>query len=145
MFLTAGNILHAAGHDRIKDLDGFTHVLPISAFAFGLAGLSLVGLPPSGGFAAKWMLLSASLAQGQWWWVAVILLGSLLAAAYVMRVLTHAFTKVPEPTTPSPIPRVMEWTALVLAVLAVGLGFVASWPLDLLRLGAPMVPGGPGP
>jgi multicomponent Na+:H+ antiporter subunit D len=145
MFLTAGNILHAAGHDRIKDLDGFTHVLPISAFAFGLAGMSLVGLPPSSGFAGKWMLLSASLAQGQWWWVAVILMGSLLAAAYVMRVLTHAFTQVPDPPAPNPVPPVMEWTALALAVLAAGLGLIASWPGELLRLGAPTVLGGSGP
>lgn len=145
MFLTAGNILHAAGHDRIKDLDGITHVLPISAFAFGLAGLSLVGLPPSSGFAGKWMLLSAILTQGQWWWMVVVLVGSLLAAAYVMRVLTHAFAKVDEPATPNPIPPVMEWTALALAALAVGLGLVATWPVELLRLGAPAILGGAGP
>ena len=100
MFLTAGNILHAAGHDRIKDLDGITHVLPVSVFAFGLAGMSLIGLPPSSGFAGKWLLLNAALAQGQWWWVAVMLVGSLLAAAYVVRVLAHAFTQVNEPKTP---------------------------------------------
>lgn len=145
MFLTAGNILHAAGHDRITDLDGFTRVLPISAFAFGLAGLSLVGLPPSSGFAGKWMLLSASLAQGQWWWVAVILLGSLLAAAYIMRVLTHAFTRVPDPPRRNRVPPVMEWTALVLAALAVGLGLVASWPAEWLRVDVPATLGGPGP
>lgn len=137
MFLTAGNILHAAGHDRIKDLDGMTHALPVSAFAFGLAGMSLIGLPPSSGFAGKWMLLSASLAQGQWWWVAVILVGSLLAAGYIMRVLTRAFTKVPVPATPNPIPAVMEWTALAMAVLAVGLGLAARWPAELLRVGGP--------
>ena len=62
-----------------------------------------------------------------------------------MRVLTHAFTRVPDPTTPNPIPPVMEWTALVLAVLAVGLGLVASWPAELLRLGAPAALGGSGP
>ncbi|MBN2505980.1 MAG: oxidoreductase [Verrucomicrobia bacterium] len=137
IFLTAGNILHAAGHDRIRDLDGITHALPISAFAFGLAGLSLVGLPPSSGFAGKWMLLSASLAQGQWWWIAVILAGSLLAAAYVLRVLTHAFTRVPNPLTPKPVPPVMEWTALALAVAAVGLGFAAHGAAELLQVGAP--------
>ena len=125
MFLTAGNILHAAGHDRIKDLDGITHVLPVSVFAFGLAGMSLIGLPPSSGFAGKWLLLNAALAQGQWWWVAVMLLGSLLAAAYVVRVLAHAFTRVDEPKTPNPIPPVMEWTALALALLAVVLGFAS--------------------
>lgn len=137
MFLTAGNILHAAGHDRIKDLDGITHVRPISAFAFGLAGLSLIGLPPSSGFAGKWMLLSASLSQGQWWWVIVMLVGSLLAAAYVMRVLTSAFTRVPDSAAPCPIPPVMEWTALAVAVLAVGFGLVARWPAELLRVGVP--------
>jgi hypothetical protein len=39
----------------------------------------------------------------------------------------------------------MEWTALVLAVLAVGLGLVASWPAEWLRLGAPVVLGGLAP
>jgi formate hydrogenlyase subunit 3/multisubunit Na+/H+ antiporter MnhD subunit len=138
MFLTAGNILHAAGHDRIQDLDGITHVLPVSVFAFALAGTSLIGLPPSSGFAGKWLLLNAALAQGQWWWVAVVLLGSLLAAAYVVRVLAHAFTQVSEPRTPGPIPRVMEWTALALALLAVVLGFASQWLVDLLRVGAPV-------
>jgi len=149
MFLTAGNILHAAGHDRIKDLDGITHLLPVSVFAFGLAGMSLIGLPPSSGFAGKWLLLNAALAQGQWWWVAVILLGSLLAAAYVARVLAHAFTQVNEPQIPNSIPPVMEWTALALALLAVVLGFASQWLAELLRVGAPvagaMLRGGPTP
>jgi formate hydrogenlyase subunit 3/multisubunit Na+/H+ antiporter MnhD subunit len=138
MFLTAGNILHAAGHDRIKDLDGITHLLPISVFAFGLAGTSLIGLPPSSGFAGKWLLLNAALAQGQWWWVAVMLAGSLLAAAYVVRVLAHAFTQVEESRKPNPIPPVMEWTALALALLAVALGFASHGLTELLRVGAPV-------
>ena len=144
MFLAAGNILHAAGHDRIKDLDGVTHALPISAFAFGLAGLSLAGLPPSGGFAGKWLLLSTALAQGQWWWVLVILVGGLLAAAYVMRVLTHAFARVPEPTPCEAIPPIMEWTALAMAILAGGLGLLAHAPTEWLRLGAPILLKGSG-
>jgi multicomponent Na+:H+ antiporter subunit D len=138
VFLTAGNILHAAGHNRIQDLDGITHLLPVSVFAFGLSGMSLIGLPPSSGFAGKWLLLNAALAQGQWWWVAVMLFGSLLAAAYVVRVLAHAFTKVNEPTTPNPIPPIMEWTALALALVAVVLGFASHWLAELLRVGAPV-------
>jgi multicomponent Na+:H+ antiporter subunit D len=107
-------------------------------FAFGLSGMSLIGLPPSSGFAGKWLLLNAALAQGQWWWVAVMLFGSLLAAAYVVRVLAHAFTKVNEPTTPNPIPPIMEWTALALALVAVVLGFASHWLAELLRVGAPV-------
>jgi multicomponent Na+:H+ antiporter subunit D len=115
-------------------------------FAFGLAGMSLIGLPPSSGFAGKWLLLNAALAQGQWWWVAVMILGSLLAAAYIVRMLAHAFTRVNEPKTPNTIPPVMEGTALALALLAVVLGFASPWAAELLRVGArvvgPIVMGG---
>jgi len=146
MFLAAGNILRAAGHDRIKDLDGITHALPVSVFAFALAGVSLIGLPPSGGFVGKWLLLNAGIVQGQWWWVAVIVGGSLAAAAYVFRVLSHAFTRVPAPLGLHPVPRLMEWTSFTLALGAVLLGFVSGWPAAWLRLGAPvagaMLPGG---
>ena len=139
MFLTAGNILYAAGHDRIRDLDGITHVLPVSVFAFALSGISLVGLPPSGGFVGKWLLIHAGVSEGRWFWVAAILVGSLLAAAYIMRVLSHAFTRVPEPDIPNPIPPVMEWTGFTLALLAAVLGFFSQWPFDLLRVGSPFV------
>ena len=59
MFMAAGLIAEALGHDRIAELGGVGRALPMSVFAFGLAGLSLMGLPPSGGFVAKWLLLTA--------------------------------------------------------------------------------------
>jgi formate hydrogenlyase subunit 3/multisubunit Na+/H+ antiporter MnhD subunit len=142
MFLAAGSIQRAAGHDRIRDLDGITHVLPVSVFTIGLAGISLVGLPPSAGFVGKWLLLGASLEQGQWWWVVVILGGSLLAAAYMIRLLSHAFTRTPDTRALRRISWGMEWSALALAVLSFGLGFAASGPARLLEN---FVLGGSGP
>lgn len=139
IFLAAGNIMYAAGHDRVRDLDGLTHVMPVTSFAFALAGMSLVGLPPSGGFSGKWLLLNAALADGQWWWVGSILAGTLLAAAYVARVLAHGFTRVAEPMTPHRVPRAMEWSVLGMAVLAVLLGFAAGPLVGWLRIGAPVV------
>ncbi len=61
MFLAAGNILFYGGHDRIADLDRVAQRLPLTLSAFGLAGISLIGLPPSGGFIAKWLLLEAAI------------------------------------------------------------------------------------
>jgi formate hydrogenlyase subunit 3/multisubunit Na+/H+ antiporter MnhD subunit len=133
MFLAAGSIQRAAGHDRIRDLDGITHVLPVSAFTIGLAGISLVGLPPSAGFIGKWLLLGSSLEQGQWWWVVVILGGSLLAAAYMIRLLSHAFTRTPDTGALRRISWGMEWSALGLALLSFGLGFAASVPARLVE------------
>ena len=64
MFLAVGSIYSALGHDRIADLAGVARALPVSVFAFGLGGISLVGLPPAGGFLAKWWLLSAAVSSG---------------------------------------------------------------------------------
>ncbi len=140
MFLSAGNVVRArGGRDEIAHLEGMSSLQPISTFAFGLAGLSLIGLPPSGGFAGKWLLLRAGLAAGQGWWVAVILIGSLLAAAYVARVLVHGFTRAPVPGPARPNSPLMEWTALALAILAAGMGFLSVWLTDLLQVGAPAI------
>jgi formate hydrogenlyase subunit 3/multisubunit Na+/H+ antiporter MnhD subunit len=53
MFLAAGLIAESIGHDRIADLGGISRAMPMAVFAFGLGGLSLMGLPPSGGFTAN--------------------------------------------------------------------------------------------
>jgi len=50
MFLVAGNLMQFGGHDRIADLDRVVQRLPLTAGAFALAGVSIMGLPPSGGF-----------------------------------------------------------------------------------------------
>jgi formate hydrogenlyase subunit 3/multisubunit Na+/H+ antiporter MnhD subunit len=137
MFLAAGNILYSAGHDRIQDLDRIAQRLPLSLAAFAIAGVSILGLPPSGGFIAKWLMVEASLKSGQWWWAATLILGSLLAAAYVFRVVGQAFTLAEAPHTSKPVPAAMEWTALLLAASAILLGLVADWPLAWMEIGNP--------
>ena len=99
MFMAAGLIAEALGHDRIAGLGGIGRALPMTVFAFGLGGMSLMGLPPSGGFVAKAMLLTAAVAEGQWWWAVVILVGGLLAGGYVFRVLTPALAAADAPLT----------------------------------------------
>jgi len=129
MFMSAGLIAVAFGHDRIAELGGLARARPASLLAFALAGVSLVGLPPSGGFAAKWLLLSAAVATGQWWWAAVIVAGGLLTGAYLVLVLMRALA---EPAaTAAPLRPVAAWreaVPLVLALLAVLMGLVGVLP-----------------
>ena len=137
MFLAAGNILCFGGHDRIADLDRVAQRLPLTLTAFALAGVSSMGLPPSGGFIGKWMLLDAALQAGQWWWVIIMILGGLLAAAYVFKVIGHSFTRAEMSHEAKPVPAIMEWIALALAMAAILLGLFASWPLALMDIGSP--------
>ena len=105
MFMAAGLIAEALGHDQISDLGGIGRALPVTIFAFGLAGLSLMGVPPSGGFVAKWMLLSATVMEGQWWWAVIMLVGGLLAGGYVFMVLGKALSANAPLTLRVPIPQ----------------------------------------
>ena len=138
MFMAAGLIAEALGHDRIAGLAGVSRVLPITVFAFALGGLSLMGLPPSGGFVAKAMLLTAAVAAGQWWWAVVVLTGGLLAGGYVFLVLVRALADASEPLNLlSTISPGRQAVVAVLALAAVLLGFVPLRPFELLQIGRP--------
>lgn len=122
MFAAAGVLIKATGHDTMSDLAGTAGRLPLTLFAFGLAGTTLMGLPPSSGFLAKWQLIDAALTHGHWQIAVIILAGGLLAAIYVFRVLSFAFLISPSDAKIVPVPRSLEWTTLILAGASVLLG-----------------------
>ena len=135
-FLAAGLVQTNAGHDRIDDLGGTAQRLPATTFAIALAGSALIGLPPSGSFIGKWLLMQGAIESGQWWWVIVVTTGSLLASAYVFRVLSRAFGLEPTPLKFVTDARA-EVPALLLSLVAVALLGLASGPLwTLLALRA---------
>ena len=138
MFAAAGVLVSASRQDRVAGLQGMAHHLPLTIAAFALAGVTLMGLPPSAGFLAKWLLIQSAFAAGQWGIVAVVLAGGLLAAVYVFRVLRQALMEAPTARPISPVPRTLEWVAFALAGASVLLGFRAG---DLLGLLTPGVPG----
>lgn len=136
MFMAAGLIAQALGHDRIADLSNIGRALPITVLAFALAGMSLMGLPPSGGFAAKWLLLTATIETGQWWWALVILCGGLLTGGYLFRVLAPAlFGSREAVAVRAPVTRYREVVVLALALCSVLLGFVRLGAFDLVQIG----------
>jgi NADH:ubiquinone oxidoreductase subunit 2 (subunit N) len=101
-----------------------------------------MGVPPSGGFNAKWLLLLASVMEGQWWWAVVMLAGGLLAGGYVFMVLGKAFGSSDKtPVLVAPVARSREMVALVLALCAVLLGLVPLQPSEFLQIGRPDFPG----
>ena len=137
LFLAAGVLAETVGHDQIAKLGGAARVLPLTFLTIALAGLSLMGLPPSGGFSAKWLMLQASVASGQWIWSLPVLVGGLLAAGYTYRILTPALSdgKVSIERLPK---RYQEVIALVLAVIALALGFAPQSFYDFIEIGRPL-------
>ena len=134
MFMAAGLVARALGHDRIEAFGGLGRALPLTVLAFALGGLTLMGLPPSGGFVAKWLLSTAAVAGGQWWWGLVILAGGLLTGCYLFRVLAPALAG-DAPPLMAPVARRQELAVLALAVASVLLGFLPLGALQLVAIG----------
>jgi proton-translocating NADH-quinone oxidoreductase chain N len=135
MFLAAANILTALGTDAVGRLSGLDRRMPLEAFTLALAGVTLVGLPPTGGFIGKWKLLQAAWAHEGWFWLAVILASGLLSAAYVFRVLAmtcfhprHAGHR----AVPRRPPASASLAALLLAIAGVAIGLYPAPVLELL-------------
>jgi len=142
MFLVAGIVLHATKTDLLKDLQGVAARVPVAILAWGLAGISLIGLPPSGGFIGKWQLLTSAIRLGQWPYAAVILFGGLLASGYVFRVLWHAFLTPEAPRPTHKIPFSMLAAAIFLGVLILVMGVRTADVFSLLKIGSPFASGG---
>lgn len=140
LFLAAGVIMHVAGHDRIADLSAAARQLPLTFFGIGLASVSLLGLPPTASFVGKWIMIQAAIECGVPVLAIVIVLGGLLAAIYLFRVIEAAFTQ-PMEATPEvalrPAPRLTEQAVIGLAILSVLLGLASAPAFSLLAIGSP--------
>ncbi len=140
MFLAAANILKSLGTDRLHALTDLDRKLPIDLFAFALAAVSIMGLPPSGGFLAKWLLLEAAWRQDAWGWMALVVIGSLLSAAYLFRVIALTCfhpRRQHGPTRWQKTPASASLAAVVLALLAIAAGFASAPILGLIDGGLP--------
>jgi formate hydrogenlyase subunit 3/multisubunit Na+/H+ antiporter MnhD subunit len=128
MFMSAGLIYAAVGHDRIADLRGAGRAAPIAIAAFAFAGLALIGVPPSGASLAKELLLQAASQTGQWWWQVVIQAGGVFTGAYLFLVLAHALAPPAGPVERRVAPsRIAQAATLALALCSFLLGLV-HWP-----------------
>lgn len=140
LFLAAGSLQLAAGTDEMDDIVGAARQLPSTTMAMMLAAVSLIGLPISLGFSGKWLVLTGAVQSEQWWAVVLILVGSLLSTAYLLRPLAAVLlasdtTHEVEPIDMAQLPPVLRHVPVVLALLGVALGLNAEWLAELSTVG----------
>jgi len=95
LFFCAGAIFVATGKKNISEMAGIGRRMPVTMAAFFVASLSIIGLPPCGGFLSKWYLVLGSLEAHQRAVLFVLLASSLLNAAYFMPIVYKAFFSAP--------------------------------------------------
>lgn len=133
LFFCAGSIYCASGKRNISDMAGIGRRLPWTMGAFFVASLSMIGVPPTAGFVSKWYLAEGAVAAGETAFLVVILVSSILNAAYFLPVSYAAFfqaEKQESHTTVREIPLVTI-PLVATAILSVLMGIFPGYFLTL--------------
>ena len=134
LFLIAGALIHATGRKNADDFPGIGKKYPLLMSCFILCSLSLIGIPPTGGFVAKWFLGVGALEAAEvgfatWFGPVVLLISALLTAGYLLPMGVKAFMpgrdEKDEFADCGSISLLMQLPILVLTVLSVALGVIA--------------------
>ena len=91
LFLALGAVAYRLGAVCLRDFAGLGRRMPWTMAAIVIGGLSLIGVPPTAGFISKWYLVLGALEQGLWPLAMLVLIGSLLALAYVWKIVEVAY------------------------------------------------------
>jgi len=87
MFLAVGCMIYRLDSAKLDDLRGLGKRMPLTTVCLIVGCLGLVGVPLTGGFVSKWYLVQGALREGLWPVAVVLLVGSLLAVLYAMRIV----------------------------------------------------------
>jgi multicomponent Na+:H+ antiporter subunit D len=137
LFMSAGAISQQEGLRDIRDFTGLGKKIPYAGAAFTIASLSMIGIPPTAGFASKVFLIIASLDAGQYPFVIILILSGLLNLVYFWRVIDQIYFKKPEETKnvavtkeiTRKLPLSMAAPMLILASLCIIMGII--WLTDI--------------
>lgn len=97
-FMAVG-IINRHGFHTLEDFSGLGKKMPLVSLALVMAGMSFAGVPPFGGFLAKYLVFTAAI-QANLSWLAVIgVLTSVLQTAYLFRLINYMYAKKPKDET----------------------------------------------
>jgi len=109
--------------------------MPWTFAAFGVASLSMIGLPPTVGALSKWFIVGGAWQADNVLALAVILLGTLLSAGYLVPIVHRAFLR-PAVAGGAPhgeAPASMVVALVATAALTVAILLFPDVPLALAR------------
>ena len=91
LFFAAGAIYTAAKKTELHQLKGIARRMPWTMTAFTIGALSMIGVPPTGGFVSKWYILAGAFEADNYFAVATIIASTALNAAYFLPIIFMAW------------------------------------------------------
>jgi len=91
LFFCAGSLYCAAHKTEVSQLSSIGKKMPWTMVAFFIASLSMIGVPPAAGFTSKWYLALGSIEAKEIPILVVLLVSTVLNAAYFLPITYKAF------------------------------------------------------
>ena len=139
LFFCAGSIYVCTSKTEISEMSGLARRVPWTMAAFALSSLSIVGIPLTSGFVSKWYLALGAVDSHSLIVLSVILLSSLLGAAYLGQILYKAYFEL-EDEPPHENVREVPWMIAPLAISAAASLLLGLFPGPVLGLAGRIMP-----
>jgi len=138
LFILAGVVAHQYGVRTLDDLARAHVRSPWILGAFVIVGVSMIGLPPTGGFFGKWYIVLSVVEAGNYVALGAIIITTLLTLAYFVRLLERLFHGAREQGAKesveesSPLPAAFRISIAVPAAAIIGLGLFSDRIVNVL-------------
>ena len=140
LFLAVGSIIEQSGFKKIDEIRGIGKEMPVTLAIFSVSAFSMIGIPVLPGFISKWNLSLASISSGKYYLLGIILLSSLLNAAYYFPIIINGYFgednldgKVFKSKS-KPIKELVPLIVLTLVMIITG--FYSGKIIELIKLGS---------
>jgi multicomponent Na+:H+ antiporter subunit D len=91
LFLAAGGIIHETHTRDLRKMGGLITVIPFFSMAFLIGAMSIAGLPPMGGFIAKFALFQSAVSGAFWLPLLIAVLMAVVTIFYMFRTWIAVF------------------------------------------------------
>ncbi len=91
LFFAAGAIYVASKKTELWQLSGIGRRMPWTMTAFTIGALSMIGVPPTGGFVSKWYILAGAFQSNNYVAIFTIIASTVLNAAYFLPIVFAAW------------------------------------------------------
>lgn len=127
LFFCIGAVMTQTGRTQVRQMRGLGRKMPVTFLCLTLSGVSLLGVPPLGGFVSKYALVSAAFEEGTVFSIAgaaALLIAAVLTAVYIFTIVYPAFFMALKPTgeseeTPCDPGVCMKASLLILSALLI--------------------------
>jgi multicomponent Na+:H+ antiporter subunit D len=140
LFFCAGSIYVSTHKTEISQMSGVAKRMPWTMAAFALSSLSVVGIPLTSGFISKWYLALGAVDRQSFILMGVLLVSSLLSAAYLGQILYKAYFELETESPGHEEVREVPWIVAPLTISAAASLLLGVFPGPVLGLAGRIMP-----